>query len=89
MAADTILAIDQHPESAEPFIQTQRGILKHGSQLHAELPTALLALPAFLSLEVIVFCVLTGRAGRAIRPAQSRYGVNADLLVGKIPNGLL
>jgi hypothetical protein len=89
VAGDSVLAVNQHPQSGKPLIQTKRGIFKDGAKFYGELLVALFALPAFLSLEVVVLFVSASRALRAIGPADRGYGVDADLLVGKVPNGLL
>src|SRR5260370_30582320 len=54
VGANTIAAIDQHPQSREPLVQRNRGILEDRSNLDGKLATALLALPAFLGGEVVM-----------------------------------
>src|ERR1019366_3536945 len=78
---DAVLAVDQHPERGEPFVQLDRGFLENGAQFHRELLIALFALPALLGRKVVVLFVAASWAFRAVRPAQAGYGVNADLLV--------
>ena len=81
VGTDAVLAVDQHPERGEPFVQFDRGILKDGSQFYGELLVALFALPALLCRKVIVLFMAASRAFRAIRPAEAGYGVNADLFI--------
>ena len=50
VGADAIAAIHEHPQSDEPFVESDRGILENGSELYGELLVALFALPAPLGL---------------------------------------
>ncbi|GAC1438407.1 MAG: hypothetical protein NVSMB58_33540 [Terriglobales bacterium] len=47
------------------------------------------ALPALLGLEIVVLFVLAGWAGGAIGPSHFGNGINADLLIGEMPDGIL
>ncbi len=84
--ANPVPAVYEHPESGEPLVQSDRGILEDGAELDGELLVALLALPALLSLQVVVLFVAARGAFRAICPSEASYGVNADLLVRKVPD---
>src|SRR5271157_1650847 len=89
IAGDTVLAIAEHPQRRKPLLQGDGGILENRVQLHAELASAIAALPALLCLDVIrVLCAAVWTL-RAIRPTQRRKGVNADLFVAKVLNRLL
>src|SRR2546425_9680982 len=81
IAAHSILAVDEHPQGREPFIQGDGGIFKNSSELHRELPPALFALPTLLCLEVVVIRLFASWTHGTIRPAKLGNGVNADLLV--------
>jgi hypothetical protein len=83
---DPVFAVHEHPERGQPFVQFDRGIFEYGAQLYRELLVALFALPALLGRKVVVLFMATGRAFRAIWPAEAGYGVNADLLVREVPD---
>lgn len=68
--ADTLLAIDQHPESSHPLVQAERRILEDRSNLERELLLTLVAEPNPPSLDKRVFRRATSwTRNLAIRPA--------------------
>src|SRR6266581_7886919 len=87
--ANAILAVHQEPKRDKPLVERNCGILKNGSDLHRELLRTLLALPALLRRQIIMLTVSTLRAHRTVRPPESGYRVNADLLIAKVLHGLL
>src|SRR5579859_567201 len=90
--ANAILAIAQHPNSSQPLIQTERGILEDGSDLDGELPSLVdtLALPFSLILEEHNILAATGGASYdAIRPAQGHHVVKGIVGISKIHDCLL
>src|SRR5207245_5414868 len=89
VGTDAILAIDQHPQSCKPLVQTERPILKDRAKLHGELLVALFALPPLLSFQVVVLFVAASRTFGAFWPAHLRHGVNTELLIREVPHGLL
>ena len=89
VGTNAVFAVDQHPERCQPFVQLNRGILENGAQLYRKLLVALFALPALLGRKVVVLFVAASGALRAIGPAEAGYGVNADLLIGVVPDGFL
>jgi len=89
---DTVLAIGNHPDSDKPFVQTNRRILKDGSNLDGKLPMMMnsLALPFALVFEehnIIPFA--SGAGNNAIRPAQLDHEFQAVVRVGEVNDGLL
>src|SRR5438445_1715767 len=89
IGANPVLAIDQHPKSRKPFVECDSGILENRSHFDGELLVTLFALPAVLSLKVVVLCVAALRACRTIGPAESGNRVNASLFIAKVPDRLL
>src|SRR5260370_22888630 len=89
IGANPVLAVDQHPKSRKPFVERDCTILENRSHLDGELLVTLFALPAMLSLKVVVLRMPTLRAYRAVRPAESGNRVNAGLFIAKVPNRLL
>ena len=86
VGTDTVAAVDQHPQSGKPLVEGDGGILENGAEFYGELLVALFALPALLGFQVVVLFVAAGRTFRAFGPTKRGYGVNADLLVGKVPD---
>lgn len=92
VATDTVLAIGEHPDDNQPFIQGDRGILEYGSNLGRELALGVgaLALPFVLtSKEAHIFASASGAGNDAIRPTLAGHVVQTILRVGKVLNGLL
>src|SRR5438477_6539820 len=92
IGTDAIFAAHQHPERRKPLLQRDRGILEDGFDFDGELATATPTFPALLGLYVVgIFGIIPQaiRAMRAIGPAHHGYGVDADLFVAKVLNGLL
>ena len=90
--ANAILAANEQPQSREPFLQLNRGILEDSIDLDGELATAGTAFPSLLSLEVIGIHGIpawTIGATWAIGPAHSGHGINANLFIAKVLNRLL
>ena len=91
MAGNAILAVAEHPQRDKPLIQAERRVFKEAVYLDAELLAARIALPALLSGQPIVLALaLFDAAFRAywdaIRPAESRDRINADLFVAVVTN---
>jgi hypothetical protein len=92
VGANSVLAANQHPESGEPFLQRDRGILEDGFDFDGELAATGATLPPFLSLEIIGIQGIPAHAigaSRAIGPAHHGDGINANLFVAKVLNCLL
>jgi hypothetical protein len=90
IAADSVFAIAQHPESGKPFCERDWTILEDRSQFDGELFVTLFALPAFLSLQVVVLLVSAGWADRnTIRPTHLGDSINANLFVAVVLDRLL
>ena len=86
---DTIFAIDEHPQCCKPFVQSERRVLEDSADFDRELALARLALPASLCCQIVVLFMAALRAGWSFRPAQSGYGIDADLLITEVADGLL
>ena len=86
MAADSVFAVDEHPQSGKPLLQRDRRILKDGLDLDGELASAVATLPALLSLDVVGILGIAIWALGASGPAHQGYGVNTDLLIAKVLN---
>src|SRR5581483_7338110 len=70
VAADAVLAVDDHPHGGHPLIHAKRGILEDGPDLHGELLFAALAEPDFAGLQKrVLIRSATGAVDTAIRPA--------------------
>ena len=89
--ANAILRSGNEPHSGKPFFQTERRILKDGSNLGGELAlrVAALALPFLLVLQLSHVLAPTGGAEHALRPAMVNHVPDAVIGIGKIENGLL
>src|SRR6185312_4619419 len=83
---NTIAAIGDHPECAEPFIQCNGGIFHHSSDLHRELPFRVLrcAFPQATSSNEANFLAATGRANNAIRPTALCDVTQAVVRIGEV-----
>lgn len=87
IAADTVAAVDQHPDSGEPLIKRDGGILKDGSYFGGELPLGVdaLALPLPLILEEHHVFASAGWTGDfAIGPAESDHVPESTVRVSKV-----
>jgi len=88
--ADSVFAVDQHPESGHPFVHPQSGILEDRIYLERELPVAATAEPQFSSLDEVVLFGVTARADNlSIRPAKLNGIVKGAVRIGEINDGLL
>jgi len=70
VGADTVLAVDQHPNAGEPLVEADGAVLKHGPDLDGELLPATLALPDAPGAQERRLSGAAMRTGRAVRPAQ-------------------
>jgi hypothetical protein len=91
VAGHAVLAVAEHPQSNEPFIQRERRILEETVYLDAELLAARIALPTLLSGKPVVFTVTLFNSalranGLAVRPAERGNRINANLLIRVVPN---
>src|SRR2546429_564767 len=82
--ANSVLTVDQHPQSGEPFVQRDSGVLENRSHFDRELLVTLFALPTALRCQIVVLCVPTLGAYRAISPTESGNRVNASLFIAKV-----
>ena len=92
VAANSVLAIGNHPNCDKPFVQLDRTILENGTDLDRKLAVVVdgLALPLSLILEEHNVIPATGRADYDIvRPAQLRQEFEAIVLIGEVQDGLL
>ncbi len=82
---DTILSVNDYPDSAEPFVETKRAILKDRPNLDGELfILTVLAFPEAAGLSEPNFLATTSRASHAIGPAQAYHEVEASVRVGEV-----
>src|SRR5262249_36628076 len=75
VGTDSILAIGNHPDSSEPLLKRDGGILEYGSHFGAELLLGVLrlALPQATSSEKANVFGATGWTHDAIRPATRNH----------------
>jgi len=89
-AADTVLAVHDHPESSHPLVERDGGIFKDGSDLDGELFLTALAEPNPASANE---SVLVGAAPWAsdlpIDPAEFNRKVEGSVWIGEVDNCLL
>ena len=89
--ANPVLHVGLHPDRNKPLVQTKRGVLHDGPDLHGELRFRMprLTLPDAPGSDVGHVFRPAGRAHNAIRPA-TRYEVgNAVIGVGKVDDCIL
>lgn len=87
--ANTILAVGNHPDRGKPLVQTERAILKNGSDLDGELPPRMLhlAFPNSASRNESHIGASASRTRDAIGPAALNDVVKAVVRIGEIFNG--
>jgi len=87
----TVLAVRNHPHGDEPLVERQRGILKDGADLHAELflRVLLFTFPHSASGDKANVSAATGGAGNAIGPAPRNHEFEAVVGVSEVNDGLL
>jgi hypothetical protein len=86
--ANAVLAISDHPNGGEPFVQSERRVLKDSSDLNAELTfrMASLALPDAPLSDEANLVGATSRAHNTIRPTSINQVVQAVVGIGEINN---
>ena len=89
-AGNTVLAVDQHPESSHPLIESKRRVFKYRIDLERELLIAATTEPDAPRLdEVIGFGTAPGAMNLAVRPAKANGVVEGPLRIGEVNDGLL
>src|ERR1039458_4395171 len=89
-AADSILAVDYHPEGRHPLVHAERRVLEDGSDLNAELLLASLAPPHQPCAQKRVLLAATSWTGYLLsRPAQIDCIHESLLGIGEISNRFL
>src|ERR1044072_5027778 len=88
VGANTVLAVDHHPERRKPLVQAKRRILEDGADLDAELLFAALALPEPAGAQEGNLTHRAARANNAVRPENRRYKGKADGGVREVPDRL-
>ncbi len=88
---DSVLAVGNHPNSDEPFVEWERGILKDGSNLGAELFASVFpfALPHPASSDESHIVAATSGALDAVGPAPRNHELEAVVRVREVDNCLL
>jgi hypothetical protein len=89
--AIAVLTVGNHPGSREPFVQSDRRVLKDRPNLDGELPLGVLGrtLPAPMLRLVMHFSIAATRARYTIWPSPRDQVVNAVLWIGEIHDSLL
>jgi hypothetical protein len=89
VAADSVLAVGDHPDRGEPLPQIDRAILKDRSDLCRELAARmpLFAFPQAAGRDKMRVCTTARRAANAVRPAQLDHGAERDIRIGEVPDG--
>ena len=89
-ARNAVLAIDQHPESSHPFVESKRRILKDRIDLERELPIAATAEPQLARLdEVVRLGAAPGAMNLAVRPTKANSVVEGALRIAEVNDGFL
>jgi hypothetical protein len=89
-AADTILAINQHPKRCHPLIHAERRILKNRIDLERELLVASTTEPQLARLDEVALLGTATRANDlAIGPAQFDGVLESAARIGEVNDGLL
>lgn len=83
VTANTVLAIQEHPERDEPFVQREGAVFKDGPDFNGELLLAALTLPYASSLEIEMLLALAVRARRPIGPSHRSHKPNANVWISK------
>src|SRR5262249_8861942 len=92
IGTDTVLAIRNHPNSDEPFVQRKCRIFEDSSNFRGELPLLMdaLTLPLALILKENNVIAATSRAYNfAIRPTELEHEGEAVIGVSEVKDGLL
>ncbi|HXC95596.1 MAG TPA: hypothetical protein VNU92_07835 [Edaphobacter sp.] len=90
VGGNAVPTIGEHPQSAKPLIQTDRGILENRSDLDRELLLAGLAEPDFAGRYKAVFVGLATRARHlAIWPAKVLRILKAAVRIAEVDDGFL
>ena len=89
-AGDSVLAVDQHPESGHPLIERNCRIFHYSPDLDGKLLLALVAEPNPPRLEKRVLgLATTGTGDVAVRPAIAHGIVEGLLRIGEVRDGFL
>lgn len=89
---NTVLAVGDHPDSYQPFVQSDWGIFKDRPHLHRKLPMMMdsFALPLALVLKEYDIISFAGRTDDyTIRPAYVDHKLEAVVRIVEVDNGLL
>jgi len=90
IAADSVLASGQHPDSSHPLVHADRGILENGSDLHRELLLATIAEPYPTGLEERMgLRAATGAIDASIRPTKLHSIAESAVGIGEVNYCLL
>lgn len=89
--ANTVFAVRNHPNSDEPLVERERGILKNSSHFAGELLASVFpfAFPHPASRDESNIIAATSGAFDAIRPTARHDEVEAVVRVGEVNDGLL
>jgi anthranilate phosphoribosyltransferase len=91
VGADSVLAVGEHPDGGEPFVEAERGILEDRPHLDGKLPVVMqgLALPHAAGGEEPGVVPPAGRADNyASRPADRDHVGQAQVGIGEVADGL-
>lgn len=89
-AANSVLAVGQHPKCHHPFVKTDRRILKDRVDLERKLPIASSTEPQLARLyEVVLFRAAARTRDLAIGPAKGNSIVKGLLRIGEVNDGFL
>src|SRR4029077_121754 len=89
VGADTILGTHNHPQCTEPFIESDRTILKNCPDLGAILFAATFALPECARFQIAILARVTARTDWTMRPAYRAEEIQTVLRIGEEFNGFL
>ena len=89
VAADAVLAVDEHPQGREPLIQTNWAVFEDAADLHRKLFLAASALPERASAQAIAGVGTSATTGAldAIRPPERGNKRDAGFNVGEVGDG--
>src|SRR5439155_2093351 len=86
VAADAVLAVDEHPQRRQPLVQADRAVLENRPDLHGELLFAAPAFPQRASAHPVgrFGSGATARAFGAVRPPERGDERNAGFDIGEV-----
>lgn len=91
VAAHAVLAVRHHPKGHEPFVESDRGILKNGADFYGELALGVFgfALPSFARADETNIGRAARGARNALRPAQIDHEAPSVVVLREVADRLM